>query len=70
MEVHYLIDHNVARTTLQPLGENCQVCSGGWSAKLPHPYKPLGFLAEPLLHHQQPFCFYQPTTLSSFTFHI
>jgi hypothetical protein len=29
MEVHYLIDHSVARTTLQPPEANCQVCSRG-----------------------------------------
>jgi hypothetical protein len=31
MEVHYLIDHSVARTKLQPPGANCQVCSKGGS---------------------------------------
>jgi hypothetical protein len=32
---------------------------GGRSAKLPHPYKPLGLLAGPFLHRQHPFCLYQ-----------
>ena len=28
MEVHSLVDHRVAKTTLQQPGANCQVCSG------------------------------------------
>jgi hypothetical protein len=57
MEVHSLVDHSVARTTLQPPGAHCQICSrgGGRLAKPPHPYKHLGLLAGALPHRQHPF---------------
>jgi hypothetical protein len=43
MEVHYLVDHRAAKTTLQQRGAGCHVCSGwGRSAKPRHAYKPLG----------------------------